>query len=107
MTWIQLIELPWWTDADQADLAAKTNDLVESLWEHKESGCPRCAEIPITGGSCPFWTEQIQPVVDWRESRERRNRLRWVRLALSVKSRKDRAHPLMDDDRFRELLRSP
>jgi len=76
-------DVPWWTPRDQAELEERTNELVDALFTHREENCGVCADLPRTGGRCEVVNGLISGVVEWRDSRERANRLRAVRLALA------------------------
>jgi hypothetical protein len=67
---------PWWTEADRAELAVRTHELVVSAYAHRESGCEPCASgYP----PCPFVLAVIAEVVTWRDDRILRSRAAWLR----------------------------
>ena len=66
---------PWWTEADQAELASLTWELVDGIYEHRPL-CARCAEgYP----PCPHIQKAIGIVVDWRWRRGLISYAVWLR----------------------------
>lgn len=71
----------WWTEADDAELAALTWELVDAYFDHRED-CERCrAHLAREPGSlsCPNVTRATAVVVDWQHARQLRSYARWVR----------------------------
>jgi hypothetical protein len=86
-----LSDQPWWTTADAAELEAIVHQMVESLTEHRNSGCATCAAgYP----PCPTKQKVIQIVLDWREARIYLSKAIWER------ARQDR----IDSATLREIL---
>ena len=72
---------PWWTEADEAELAALTWELIDGIFEHRET-CSRCiAHATRETGSlpCPNVRNAIEVVADWRYRRELLSRALWLR----------------------------
>jgi hypothetical protein len=71
-----LHDQPWWTPADEAELDAFAQVLVDSVYEHRAAGCEVCAAgYP----PCPVMTDAIERVVEWRDRRIRLSRAAWLR----------------------------
>jgi hypothetical protein len=71
-----LRQQPWWTPADRAELDAFAYGLVDAVDAHKAAGCEVCAAgYP----PCPFVTEAIGGVVEWRDLRVLLSRAAWLR----------------------------
>jgi hypothetical protein len=66
---------PWWTEADNAELAVLTRELVDGIFEHR----PQCASCAKGYPPCPHIRAAIAIVVDWRDRRELESRARWLR----------------------------
>lgn len=76
---------PWWTEADDAELAALTWELVDGVYEHWEMQCASCARVRAREiAVCPHITEAIAVVVDWHHARNLRSYARWIRLQLDL-----------------------
>jgi hypothetical protein len=70
----------WWTEADDAELAALTRELVWGIFDHREQPCSSCARVAAGElAVCPHIARAIAIVVDWRDARELLSRARWVR----------------------------
>ncbi len=65
----------WWTDADDAELAALVEELVDGIFEHR----PQCASCAKRYPPCPHVRKALDVVVDWRHRRGRLSYARWVR----------------------------
>ena len=83
---------PWWTEADDAELAALTWELVDGIFEHR----PRCASCAILatgdGLPCPHITRAIEVVGDWMRCRSLQSYARWLRWEREMlEFRRDRA----------------
>jgi hypothetical protein len=70
---------PWWTAADDAELAVLVRDLVELAFLHRE----RCDECRSEGRSCAVVREAIEVVLEWRERRSARS------FAVALRARQD------------------
>jgi hypothetical protein len=71
-----LRQQPWWTPADRAELDAFAQQLVDAVHAHRVAGCGVCgAGYP----PCPFVTEAIAKVVEWRDRRIMLSRAAWLR----------------------------
>lgn len=95
---------PWWTSVDTAELAERTNEMVDALFDHREAGCAVCENRNETAIECTFVRSTIEAVVEWRDRRERSNRLRMVRIAEQKIAAAQRTNPI-PIDRLVEILR--
>lgn len=61
---------PWWTAADESELALLLDAVVTGFFEHR-ARCrePRCSHVSAA----------IEAVLDWRRARHLRSRAAWLR----------------------------
>jgi hypothetical protein len=62
---VKPLPTPWWTEADEAELAVVVWELVTGYEEHKALDCPGCA----SPGPCPQVREAVEAAVDWARKR--------------------------------------
>jgi hypothetical protein len=74
---LSLLEtLPYWTEADAAELDALTRELVDRVFDHRVV-CELCSGARLP---CPHVTAAIESVVEWRQRRIQFSRARHLRL---------------------------
>jgi len=70
--------LPWWTEADDAELSALVWELVDGIADHRPR-CASCARYAAGGIPCAHIGRAVQAVLDWIYGRELLSRARWFR----------------------------
>jgi hypothetical protein len=65
---------PYWTEADEAELAAVVFALIRDHADHRKR-CPACQ----TGGPCLSVRQAIEYAVEWAHYRHLLSRAEWLR----------------------------
>jgi hypothetical protein len=65
---------PWWTAADEAELAAVVFALIRDHADHRKR-CPACQ----VGGPCLSVRQAIRAAVEWAHGRHLLSRAQWLR----------------------------
>jgi hypothetical protein len=70
-----LSSMPWWTDADTAELGALSFEFTRAVSIHRE----QCDTCRAGGPWCPVIRAAFDAVLEWRDSRRHRSRAAWLR----------------------------
>jgi hypothetical protein len=69
---------PWWTEADDAELAVLVAELMLLMPEHR-AWCPACELQRREGWPCRSVTSAIAAIINWHWRRDLLSRAEWLR----------------------------
>lgn len=71
-----LRDMPWWTEADAAELDLLVGELVRAVAAHREH-----CQICMAGGLwCSGLRDALDATIQWRDLRRLRSRASWLRV---------------------------